>query len=57
MYPGGKDGRCAGPTSLPPSCADYLEILVSKNSRSPTGLFSRIFKLVPTAVNIMTAFG
>jgi hypothetical protein len=24
---GGKDGRCAGLTTLPPSCADCLEIL------------------------------
>jgi hypothetical protein len=24
---GGKDGRCVGLTTLPPSCADCLEIL------------------------------
>jgi hypothetical protein len=24
---GGKDGRCVGLTTLPPSCADFLEIL------------------------------
>jgi len=26
MFPGGKGGRCVGLTTLPPSCADYLEI-------------------------------
>jgi hypothetical protein len=26
MFPGGKDGRCVGLTTLPPSCADCLEI-------------------------------
>jgi hypothetical protein len=26
-FPGGKDGRCVGLTTLPPSCADCLEIL------------------------------
>ena len=26
-FPGGKDGRCVGPTTLPPSCVDCLEIL------------------------------
>ena len=26
MFPGGKGGRCLGPTSLPPSCAECLEI-------------------------------
>ena len=25
--PGGKDGRCVGVTTLPPSCAECLEIL------------------------------
>jgi hypothetical protein len=27
IFPGGKDGRCVGLTTLPPSCADCLEIL------------------------------
>jgi hypothetical protein len=27
FFPGGKDGRCVGLTTLPPSCADCLEIL------------------------------
>jgi len=26
MFPGGKGGRCLGLTTLPPSCADCLEI-------------------------------
>jgi len=26
MFPGGKGGRCVGLTTLPPSCADCLEI-------------------------------
>jgi len=26
MFPGGKDGRCVGLTTLPPSSADCLEI-------------------------------
>jgi hypothetical protein len=26
MFPVGKDGRCLGLTTLPPSCADCLEI-------------------------------
>ena len=26
IFPGGKDGRCVGLTTLPPSCADCLEI-------------------------------
>jgi hypothetical protein len=26
IFPGGKGGRCVGLTTLPPSCADYLEI-------------------------------
>jgi len=26
IFPGGKGGRCVGLTTLPPSCADCLEI-------------------------------
>jgi hypothetical protein len=26
IFPGGKDGWCVGLTTLPPSCADFLEI-------------------------------
>jgi hypothetical protein len=26
MFPGGKGGRCVGLTTLPPLCADWLEI-------------------------------
>jgi hypothetical protein len=36
--PGGKEGRCAGLTTLPPSCADCLQILWTLNSWSPKGL-------------------
>jgi hypothetical protein len=32
---GGKGSRCVGPTTLPPSCADCLEILGASNSWSP----------------------
>jgi hypothetical protein len=31
----GKGGRCVGLTTLPPSCADYLEILGAYNSWGP----------------------
>jgi hypothetical protein len=33
--PGGKDGRCARVTTLPPSCAECLEILEPKPTRNP----------------------
>ena len=35
---GGKGGRCLGPTTLPLSCADCLEILEASASWSPKGL-------------------
>jgi hypothetical protein len=34
----GKDGRCVGLTTLPPSCADCLEILGVPTSWNPKGL-------------------
>jgi hypothetical protein len=34
----GKGGRCVGLTTLPPSRADYLEILGASNSWKPKGL-------------------
>jgi len=34
MSPGGKGGRCVGLTSLPPSCADCLDILEASISWS-----------------------
>jgi len=43
MSPGGKGGQSAGLTSLPPSCADSLEILLGSNSWNPTGMFSHNF--------------
>jgi hypothetical protein len=36
---GGKGGRCVGLTTLPPSCADSLEILWASISWNPQGLF------------------
>jgi hypothetical protein len=35
ILPGGKDGRCVGLRTLPPSCADYLEILEPQLPRTP----------------------
>jgi hypothetical protein len=36
---GGKGDRCVGLTTLPPSCADCLEILGALTSWNPKGLF------------------
>jgi hypothetical protein len=36
--PGGKDGRCVGLTTLPPSSADCVEILAASTSWNPKGL-------------------
>jgi hypothetical protein len=33
IFPGGKGGRCVGPTTLPPSCAECVEI----SERQPPG--------------------
>jgi hypothetical protein len=38
ISPGGKDGRCVGLTTLPPSCADCLKILGASTCWSPRGL-------------------
>jgi hypothetical protein len=35
---GGKGGRCVGLTTLPPSCADCLQILGASTSWISTGL-------------------
>jgi hypothetical protein len=35
--PGGKDGRCVRVTTLPPSCAECLEILEPYPTRTPKG--------------------
>jgi hypothetical protein len=35
---GGKDGWCLGLTTLPPSCADCVEILGASTSWDPKGL-------------------
>jgi hypothetical protein len=36
---GGKGGRCVGLTTLPPSCAESLEILGASASWGPKGLY------------------
>jgi len=33
----GTGGRCVGPTTLPPLCADWLEILGASTPLSPKG--------------------
>ena len=38
IFTGGKGGRCLGLTSLPPSCADYLEILRASTFWNPKSL-------------------
>ena len=38
-YQEDKGGRCVGLTTLPSSCADYLEILESSKSWKATGLY------------------
>jgi hypothetical protein len=45
ISPGGKCGRCVGMTTLPPSCADSLEILGVSNSLSPKGLSRSVMGL------------
>ena len=35
---GGRGGRCVEVTTLPPSCADFLEILIASTSWSPKAL-------------------
>jgi len=42
---GGKDGRCVGLTTLPPSCAGCLEILVASTFMSPKGSVRGLFCL------------
>jgi hypothetical protein len=37
ILPGGKDGRCVGLATLPPSCADCLDILGASISWNPLG--------------------
>ena len=43
MFPGGKDSRCVTLTTLPPSCADCLEILGPSTFWSPKGLSRNSF--------------
>jgi hypothetical protein len=43
---GGKGGRCIELTTLPPSCADCLEILGASTSWSPKGLSRPVMRLL-----------
>jgi hypothetical protein len=43
---GDKDGRCVGLTTLPPSCADCLEILEASTSWNPQGFFRPVMGLL-----------
>jgi hypothetical protein len=50
ILPGGKDGRCVGLTTLPPSCADCLEILEPQPPGTPRacpGLQRESFTFLP----------
>jgi hypothetical protein len=54
----GKDGRCVGLTTLPPSSADCLEILGASSSRNPKGLSKACSgKALPFYINMMITFG
>jgi hypothetical protein len=44
---GGKRGRCLRLTTLPPSCADCLEILEASASRNPVGLSGPVGLALP----------
>jgi hypothetical protein len=46
MFPGGKGGRCVGPTTLPLSCADCLEIWELPTSWNPQGLSRPVMGLL-----------
>ena len=43
---GGKDGRCVGLTTLPPSCADCLEIWEPQPPGNPQGLSRPVMGLL-----------
>jgi hypothetical protein len=43
---GGKGGRCLGLTTLPPSCADCIEILEASTTCSPKGLSMPVMGLL-----------
>jgi len=56
MFPEGKSGRCVGFTTLPPSCADCLEIWEPQppgTLRACPGLQWDCFKLVTLWISIM----
>jgi hypothetical protein len=43
---GGKDGRCIGLTTLPPSCADCLEVWEPQPPGTPSGLSRPVMGLL-----------
>jgi hypothetical protein len=45
-YQGGKGGQCVGLTTLPPSCADCIEILGASTYWSPKGLSRPVMGLI-----------
>ena len=58
MYSGGKGGRCVGLTTLPPSCADCLEIWVPRPSgtlRACPGQYRDCFTFYICLVMYLTA--
>ena len=46
MFLGGKGGRCVGLTTLPPSCADCLEIWETQTFWNPQGLSRLVMGLL-----------
>jgi hypothetical protein len=50
MFSGGKGGRCVGLTTLPPSCADCLEILKPQ----PSGTLRAVGRYVSKHLLITT---
>jgi hypothetical protein len=49
MFPGGKVSRCVGQPTLPPSCADWLEILGLSNSWNLPGLYRYFLSFYTTS--------
>jgi hypothetical protein len=50
----GKGGRCVGLTTLPPSCADCMEIVGASNSWSPGILPRPVMGLLYLFLNLMS---
>jgi len=51
MFLGGKGSWCIGLTTLPPSCADCLEILGASASWNPQGLSRPVMGLLFTTID------